>query len=82
MAATKKLKAAGAASAPTFDGAATDVEPLFAREGLPKDSERADNAEASMLSDIDAILSRIEDGVVKEREALHLLSQRIKQPAA
>ena len=42
----------------------------------------AKNADASMLQDIDAILSRLDDGIAKERKAMDNLLERIRQPAA
>jgi hypothetical protein len=35
-----------------------------------------------MLQDVDVILSRLDDGIAKERKALDALLQRIRQPAA
>ncbi len=40
------------------------------------------NAEASLLRDIDAILSRLDDGIARERKAMDDLLQRIRRPAA
>lgn len=41
-----------------------------------------ESADASMLQDIDAILSRLDDGIAKERKAMDDLLERIRQPAA
>jgi len=40
------------------------------------------NADASILQDIDAILSRIDVGIAKGRKAMDDLLERIRQPAA
>jgi hypothetical protein len=42
----------------------------------------SESAEASMLQDIDAILSRLDDGIVKERKAMDDLFERIRRRAA
>jgi hypothetical protein len=41
-----------------------------------------ENAEASMLQDIDAILSRIDNRIAKQRKEMDDLLERIRQPAA
>jgi hypothetical protein len=57
---------------------------LAIEDALRDDSPRvagSESAEASMLRDIDAILSRLDDGIAKERKALDDLLERIRQPA-
>lgn len=45
----------------------------------PENSASAENA---LLQDIDAILSRLDAGIAREREAMDKLVERIRQPAA
>ena len=49
--------------------------------GRPRVAD-AESAEASMLQDIDAILSRIDNRMAKQRKEMDDLLERIRQPAA
>src|SRR5947209_18291644 len=58
---------------------------LAVEDALRVDQPRVaggESADASMLQDIDAILSRLDDGIAREREAMDDLLERIRQPAA
>ena len=81
MALSRKSQARRAAEA---HPAATNAG-LAIDDALGEDHPRvadAENAEASMLQDIDAILSRIDNRISKQRKEMDDLLERIRQPAA
>jgi hypothetical protein len=50
--------------------------------GISSQQGTSAGAENAMLQDTDAILSRLEDGIAKERKAMDDLFERIRQRAA
>jgi hypothetical protein len=81
MALSRKSQARRAAEAHSVAPAAM----LAIEDAVGADRPRAtdgENAEASMLQDIDAILSRIDNRIAKQRKEMDDLLERIRQPAA